>query len=171
MGLKQARRWFVFPREFSSLFRVSRVQLGLLRLFSCGDLRWLRDVIGKSSPPQSLTSWLRYGFGTVLDPLRWLVLLWESSGPASRSALRAFERAGVQEHQRVARGKRERARRSRIVFKQSVFWTSPKAAGPIRASVRGGAPPARLVFCKAFSMEKRITFDPCIKTFIKFTHL
>ncbi len=25
--------------------------------------------------------------------------------------------------------------------------------------------------CKAFSMEKRITFDPCIKTFIKFTHL
>ncbi len=29
-------------------------------------------------------------------------------------------------------------------FKQSVFWTSPKAAGPIRALVRGGAPPARL---------------------------
>ncbi len=54
----------------------------LLRLFSCGDLRWLRDVTGKSSPPHSLTSWLRYGFGTVLDPLRWLVSLRES--PAGR---------------------------------------------------------------------------------------
>ncbi len=37
-------------------------------------------------------------------------------------------------------------------FKQSVFWTSLKAAGPIRASVRGGAPPARLVFAKHFFM-------------------
>ncbi len=68
MGLKQARSCFVFPREFSSLFRVSRVQLGLLRSFSCGDLRWLRDVTGESSPPQPLDSWLRYGFGTALDP-------------------------------------------------------------------------------------------------------
>ncbi len=94
----------------------------------------------------------------------------ESGGPASRSALRAFERAEFRSARELQEG-RERARRSRVVFKQSVFWTSPKAAGPIRASVRGGAPPARLVFCKAFSMEKRITFDPCIKTFIKFTHL
>ncbi len=93
----------------------------------------------------------------------------ESGGPASRSALRAFERAGVQEHQRVARGKRARRAAPRLF--NCPVWTSPKAAGPIRASVRGGAPPARLVFCKAFSMEKRITFDPCIKTFIKFTHL
>ncbi len=36
----------------------------------------------ESSPPQPLTSWLRYGFGTVLDPLRWLVSLRES--PAGR---------------------------------------------------------------------------------------
>ncbi len=34
------------------------------------------------------------------------------------------------------------------------FWTSPKAAGPIRASVRGGAPPARLVFARHFHGEK-----------------
>ncbi len=36
----------------------------------------------ESSPPQSLTSWLRYGFGTVLDPLRWLVSL--RGSPAGR---------------------------------------------------------------------------------------
>ncbi len=51
-------------------------------------------------------------------------------------------------------------------------WTSPKAAGPIRASVRGGAPPAsRLALARHSRVTKRITFDPCIKTLIKFTHL
>ncbi len=117
----------------------------------------------ESSPPQPLTSWLRYGFGTVLDPLRWLVSLRES--PAGRLPGQPCARLSAQEFRstRELQEGRERARRSRVVFKQSVFWTSPKAAGPIRASVRGGAPPARLVFCKAFSMEKRITFDPCIK--------
>ncbi len=40
--LKQARgSCFVFPREFSSLFRVSRGRFGLLRLLSCGDLEAL----------------------------------------------------------------------------------------------------------------------------------
>ncbi len=169
MGLKQARSCFVFPREFSSLFRVSRVQLGLLRSFSCGDLRWLRDVTGERPPLQSLDSWLRYGFGTALDPLRWLVWLWESSGPVSRSALRAFERAVTSSGELQEGRESEHANAPRLF--NCPVWTSPKAAGPIRASVRGGAPPARLVFCKAFSMEKRITFDPCIKTFIKFTHL
>ncbi len=42
----------------------------------------------------------------------------ESGGPASRSALRAFERAGVQERQRVARG-RERARERASSFQLS----------------------------------------------------
>ncbi len=73
MGLKQAR-CVGFVSRVSSLFRASRVQLELLRLFSCGDLRRLRDVTGKA-PLQSLDSWLRYGFGTALDPLRWLVWL------------------------------------------------------------------------------------------------
>ncbi len=73
MGLKQVWSCFVFPREFSSLFRASRVQLGLLRSFSCGDLRWLaslsRDVTGKA-------------LLTILDfvaPLR----LWHSLRPPS----------------------------------------------------------------------------------------
>ncbi len=51
-----------FPREFSSLFRVSRGRFVLLRLLSCGDLKLLRDVTGKallSSALQSLNSLLR----------------------------------------------------------------------------------------------------------------
>ncbi len=140
------------------MFRASRVQLGLLRLFSCGDLRWLRDVTGESSPPQSLNSWLRYGFGTVLDPLRWLVSLGESSGPASRSALCAFERAEFRSTRELQEGREKsektRTRRSRVILNSPFFWTSPKAAGPIRASVRGGAPPARLVFARHFQWRK-----------------
>ncbi len=152
------------------MFRASRVQLGLLRLFSCGDLRWLRDVTGESSPPQSLNSWLRYGFGTVLDPLRWLVSLGESSGPASRSALRAFERAEFRSTRELQEG-RERGAPLARRFKQSVFLDIPKGGWPNQSVGTGRSPACTAGFCKAFSMEKRITFDPCIKTFIKFTHL
>ncbi len=138
------------------MFRASRVQLGLLRLFSCGDLRWLRDVTGESSPLQSLNSWLRYGFGTALDPLRWLVSLRES--PAGRlpgqpcARLSAPSSGAPESCKREER--RERGAPLARRFKQSVFWTSPKAAGPIRASVRGGAPPARLVFARHFQWRK-----------------
>ncbi len=125
MGLKQARSCFVFPREFSSLFRVSRVQLGLLWSFSCGDLRWLRDVTGESSPPHSLTSWLRYGFGTVLDPLRWLVSLRESGGPASRSALRAFERAEFRSARELQGGREEREDADAPRLFNCPVWTPP----------------------------------------------
>ncbi len=64
MGLKQARSWFVFPREFF----VSGVTCSA-RAFGCslcGDLRWLRDVTGESSPPQSLIR----GSVTALAQLR-----------------------------------------------------------------------------------------------------
>ncbi len=168
-GFKAGSVGFVFPREFSSLFRVSRVQLGLLRSFSCGDLRWLRDVTGKA-PLQSLDSWLRYGFGTALDPLRWLVWLWESSGPASRSALRAFERAEFRSARELQEGREERDARA------SSFQLSGLDAAH-RRLIESDCPygaelhPCPWFSCKAFSMEKRITFDPCIKTFIKFTHL
>ncbi len=40
-----------------------------------------------------------------------------------------------------SRESRERARALARRFKLSVFGHPPKAAGPIRASVRGGAPP------------------------------
>ncbi len=41
---------FIFPREFSSLFRVSRGQLGLLRLLSCGDLLLSSAVVEFVAP-------------------------------------------------------------------------------------------------------------------------
>ncbi len=143
------------------MFRASRVQLGLLRLFSCGDLRWLRDVTGESSPLQSLTSWLRYGFGTALDPLRWLVSLRESPAgrlPGQPCARLSAPSSGAPES--CKREEREESANAPRLFNCPI-WTSPKAAGPIRASVRGGAPPARLVFCKAFSCEDRTCLYPC----------
>ncbi len=91
MGLKQARSWFVFPREFFvSGVTCSARAPSVALVWRLETAAWRHR---ESSPLQSLNSWLRYGFGTVLDPLRWLVSSWESSGPASRSALRAFERA------------------------------------------------------------------------------
>ncbi len=153
MGLKQARSWFVFPREFFvSGVTCSARAPSVALVWRLETAAWRHR---ESSPPQSLNSWLRYGFGTVLDPLRWLVSLWESSGPASRSALRAFERAVTSSGAPESCKREEReARRPRVVLNSPFFWTSPKAAGPIRASVRGGAPPARLVFARHFHGEK-----------------
>ncbi len=157
----------------SSLFRASRVQLGLLRLFSCGDLRWLRDVTGESSPLQSLNSWLRYGFGTALDPLRWLVSLRES--PAGRLPGQPCARLSAPSSGAPESCKREERREGGAPlarrFKQSVFLDIPKGGWSNQSVGTGRSPACPAGFCKAFSMEKRITFDPCIKTFIKFTHL
>ncbi len=138
------------------MFRASRVQLGLLRLFSCGDLRWLRDVTGESSPPQSLNSWLRYGFGTVLDPLRWLVSLGESSGPASRSALRAFERAEFRSTRELQEG-REKGTRTRLVFSTVRFGHPQRWL--VQSERRYGAKP-RLHGCsrKAFFNGEKNNF-------------
>ncbi len=112
MGLKQVWSCFVFPREFSSLFRASRVQLGS---FGCSRVETWDGCVTSSGKlsSQSLTSWLRYGFGTALDPLRWLVWLWESSGPASRSALRAFERAEFRSARELQEGREESERAAR----------------------------------------------------------
>ncbi len=54
---------------------------------------------------------------------------------------------------------RESARQARC-FKLSGFRHRPQAAGPIRASVRGGAPPARLVFSRHFHVTKNNLFLP-----------
>ncbi len=124
MGLKQARSCFVFPREFSSLFRVSRVQLGS---FGCSRVETWDGCVTSSGKlsSQSLTSWLRYGFGTVLDPLRWLVSLRESSGAGFQVSLARVWARRVQERPRVARGKRrECAPLARCLFNCPV-WTPP----------------------------------------------
>ncbi len=139
---------FVFPREFSSL---SSEATWVVRAPSVA-LVWRLETAAwrhrESSPLQSSNSWLRYGFGTVLDPLRWLVPRWASSGPARvggrsrENGKRSFDEFHSSRESREKR--REGAPHARR-FKQSVFWTSPKVAGPIRVSVWGGAPPARLL--------------------------
>ncbi len=96
----------------------------------------------------------------------------ESSGPARvvgrsrENGKRSFDEF---HSSRESRERRERARHSRVVLNSPFFWTSPKAAGPIRALVRGGAPPARLLLQGIFHAVRN-TFYPCIKTLIRFTH-
>ncbi len=126
----------------------------------------------ESSPPQSLTSWLRYGFGTVLDPLRWLVSLRES--PAGRLPGQPCARFSAPSSGAPESCKRRREEKGAPLarhFKQSVFLDIPQGGWSNQSVGTGRSPACPAGFCKAFSMEKRITFDPCIKTFIKFTHL
>ncbi len=107
----------------------------------------------------------------------------ESGGPASRSALRAFVGRSRENGKRSFRDvqamfKRVRApeEESQRAARASSFQLSGLDAAH-RRLIESDCPygaelhPCPWFSCKAFSMEKRITFDPCIKTFIKFTHL
>ncbi len=118
MGLKQARRWFVFPREFSSLFRASRVQLRRCSGNSAGLLRCRVTSPGKlSSATVDFVAPLRLWHGLRPPPMVGFVER-ESGGPASRSALRAFERAEFRSA-RELQGGRERARERASSFQLS----------------------------------------------------
>ncbi len=84
----------------------------------------------------------------------------ESSGPA-RVVGRSRENGKRSFRDVQAMFKRVRApeeekseRHSRVVFSTVRFGHPSKAAGPIRASVRGGAPPARLFFARHFQWRK-----------------
>ncbi len=82
--------------------------------------------------------------------------------PADRRALEgAVAKAGsvASRSSRESRDSRERARTQARRFKLSGFGHRPQAAGPIRASVRGGAPPARLLLQGTF-MWRKINFLP-----------
>ncbi len=93
IGLKQARSsCFVFPREFSSLFRVSRGRFGLLRLLSCGDLRLLRDVTGKlSSAIVEFVAPLRLWHSLRLPPMVGSEVSVQRTGARWRAQLRKRE--------------------------------------------------------------------------------
>ncbi len=85
----------------------------------------------------------------------------------ARVGARRYEFRSTRELQEKKR--RERARRSCVVLNSPFFWTSPKVAGPIRVSVWGEAPPARLLLQGIFHAVRN-NFYPCIKTLIRFTH-
>ncbi len=145
MGLKQARRWFVFPREFSSLFRASRVQLRRCSGNSAGLLRCRVTSPGKlSSATVDFVAPLRLWHGLRPPPMVGFVER-ESGGPASRSALRAFERAEFRSA-RELQGEERASTRTRLVFSTVRFGRRPPAADRIRLSVWGGAPPMSMVF-------------------------
>ncbi len=117
MGFKAGLELFRFPAWVQFFVsgvtcsaRAPSVVLVWRLEMACFAVAWRHR---ESSPPQPLDSWLRYGFGTALDPLRWLVWLWESSGPASRSALRAFERAEFRSARELQEGREERERAAR----------------------------------------------------------
>ncbi len=125
MGLKQARSWFVFPREFSSLFRVSRVQLGRCSGNSAGLLRCRVTSPGKlSSATVDFVAPLRLWHGLRPPPMVGFVER-ESGGPASRSALRAFERAEFRSARELQGGREERADADAPRLFNCPVWTPP----------------------------------------------
>ncbi len=87
----------------------------------------------------------------------------------ARVGARRYEFRSTRELQEKKRS--ERARRSRVVLNSPFFWTSLKAAGPIRASVRGGAPPARLVFAKHFRVRTDNLFVPLLFKLLSCLHI
>ncbi len=112
MGLKQARSCFVFPREFSSLFRVSRVQLRRCSGNSAGLLRCRVTSPGKlSSATVGFVAPLRLWHSLRPPPMVGLVVRVQRAG-FQVSLARVWARR-VQERPRVARGKRRERSRGR----------------------------------------------------------
>ncbi len=123
-----------------------------------GLLRCRVTSPGKLSSPLKLLSSLFCGVTALARS--WTSLV----GFAVRVQRAGFQvslaRVGARSYEfRSTRELQEREeRRARALahrFKLSEFRHRPQAAGPIRASVRGGAPPARLGFCKALSCDEK----------------
>ncbi len=102
-----------------------------------------------------------HGFGTVLDFFRWLVSRRESSGPASRSTLRALEgEARVQEHKKRERESADAPQS----FELSGFGHRPLAAGRIRVSVWCRALPMSMGHTLiTLSCDEKLTFTHVLK--------
>ncbi len=128
---------FVFPREFSSLFRVSRGRFVLLRGTSAA---W-RHRESSSLLCSRCSVVLRHWHGPRLH--KWLVVKVrvQRTGARWRAQLR-----GVSEmfkpcsRESESQKRREERAHSRVVL-NSPTWPCPRAACRIRLSVWGGAPP------------------------------
>ncbi len=117
-------RWFRFPREFSSLFRASRVQLRRCSGNSAGLLRCRVTSPGKlSSATVDFVAPLRLWHGLRPPPMVGFVER-ESGGPASRSALRAFERAEFRSARELQGGRESEHANAPRLFNCPV-WTPP----------------------------------------------
>ncbi len=162
MGLKQARRWFVFPREFSSLFRASRVQLRRCSGNSAGLLRCRVTSPGKlSSATVDFVAPLRLWHGLRPPPMVGFVER-ESGGPASRSALRAFERAEFRSARELQGGRESEHANAPRLFNCPV-WTPP-TGGWSNQIVRMGRSSTHVhgFLARQFSCDLRNNFYPCI---------
>ncbi len=129
----------------------------LIRFFVSGVTWSVRASSGKLccvTSPGKLSSALQ-SLNSLLRDVTALARSWTSSDgwfrgerPEDRRALEgAVAKAGsvASRSSRESRDSRERARTQARRFKLSGFGHRPQAAGPIRASVRDGAPPARLL--------------------------
>ncbi len=157
MGLKQARCWFRFPREFFVSDVTCSVRApSVVLVWRLETAAWRH----RESSPLLWSCWARYSVVLRLWHglgLLWSVSLWESSGPASRSALRAFERA-VTSSWAPESCKREEKREGASLarrFKQSVFLDIPKGGWSNQSVGTGWSPACAASFCKAFSCEDR----------------
>ncbi len=142
VGLKQAGCvGFVFPREFfvsgvTCSARAPSVALVTSPGKLPSPLKLLSSLFcGVTALARSWTSLV--GFVVRVQRAGFQVSL-------ARVGARSYEFRSTRELQEREE-KREGASLARR-FKQSVFWTSPKVAGPIRVSVWGGAPPMSMVF-------------------------
>ncbi len=95
----------------------------------------------------------------------------QRTGARWRAQLRKQEESVSREvRARFQRFKRESCTQARC-FKLSGFGHRPQAAGPIRVSVWGGAPPVSRLSALVTLCDEKLNFYPCIKTLIRFTHL
>ncbi len=131
---------------------------------SAGLLRCRVTSPGKLSSPLKLLSSLFCGVTALArswTSLVGFVVRVQRAGfqvSLARVGARSYEFRSTRELQEREESVRARALARR--FKLSEFRHRPQAAGPIRASVRGGAPPARLVFARHFHVTKNNLFLP-----------
>ncbi len=145
MGLKQARSWFVFPREFFvSGVTCSARAPSVALVWRLETAAW-RHREKLSSAIVEFVAPLRLWHSLRPPPMVGFVVRVQRAGfqvSLARVWARRYEFMSTRELQEG----RERARRSRLVFSTVRFGRRPPAADRIRLSVWGGAPPMSMVF-------------------------
>ncbi len=157
-----------------SFSRVSSVLCFGCHVVSSGSFGCSRDVTGKallcSEVVEFVILWC-YGFGTVLDFFGWF----RCESPAGRlpgqPCARWSAQLRVQEHQRVARERREVHAHSRVVLNCPSLDIAHRRL--VQSECRYGAEPRPRpgLLLQGIFHVMRNNFYPRIKTLIRFTHL